>query len=76
MGRLDFFSVLLRLIGVELYKIRRRMMSKVLSTVSILIMLVSFAGISLGATVVLYSPVENFLPPQCSSVQPTDTTLS
>ncbi len=84
MGRLDFFSVLLRLIGVELYKIRRRMMSKVLSTVSILIMLVSFAGISLGATVVLYSPVENFLPPQCSSVQiqpclshpPTDVDLA
>src|SRR2546430_1647217 len=29
MGRQDFFSIVLRLIGVELYKIRRRMLAKV-----------------------------------------------
>jgi ABC-2 type transport system permease protein len=35
MGRQDFFSVVLRLIGVELYKIRRRMLSKVLASIAI-----------------------------------------
>jgi ABC-type transport system involved in multi-copper enzyme maturation permease subunit len=35
MGRQDFVSVVLRLIGVELYKIRRRMLSKVLASIAI-----------------------------------------
>ncbi len=35
MGRQDFFSVVLRLIGVELYKIRRRILSKVLASIAI-----------------------------------------
>src|SRR5947209_1507816 len=34
MGRQDFFSIVLRLIGVELYKIRRRMLSKVLASIA------------------------------------------
>jgi ABC-type transport system involved in multi-copper enzyme maturation permease subunit len=36
MGRDDYFSVILRLICMELYKIRRRAMSKVLSIISII----------------------------------------
>lgn len=36
MGRHDYISVVLRLIGMELYKIRRRAMSKVLSVISII----------------------------------------
>jgi ABC-type transport system involved in multi-copper enzyme maturation permease subunit len=36
MGRNDYISVILRLIGMELYKIRRRAMSKVLSIISII----------------------------------------
>jgi ABC-type transport system involved in multi-copper enzyme maturation permease subunit len=35
MGRQDFVSVVLRLIGVELYKIRRRMLSKVLASIAL-----------------------------------------
>ena len=35
MGRQDFFSVVLRLIGVELYKIRRRTLSKVLASIAV-----------------------------------------
>src|SRR5947209_3323309 len=35
MGRQDFFSVVLRLIGVELYKIRRRLLSKVLASIAV-----------------------------------------
>ena len=34
LGRMDFASVLLRLIGMELYKIRRRLMSKVLGVLA------------------------------------------
>ncbi len=34
LGRMDFLSVLLRLIGMELYKIRRRPMSKVLGALA------------------------------------------
>ncbi|HJT59468.1 MAG TPA: ABC transporter permease [Ktedonobacteraceae bacterium] len=41
-GRLDFFSVLLRLIGMELYKIRRRPMSKVLGIISVLAVVLFF----------------------------------
>ena len=36
MGRHDYISVVFRLIGMELYKIRRRAMSKVLSVISII----------------------------------------
>ncbi len=44
LGRMDFLSVLLRLIGMELYKIRRRPMSKVLGVLAaFLAMLVPLA---------------------------------
>ncbi|MBV9229082.1 MAG: ABC transporter permease subunit [Chloroflexi bacterium] len=42
MGRQDFFSVVLRLIGVELYKLRCRTMSKALSTIAILSLILVF----------------------------------
>lgn len=66
MGRLDFLSVLIRQMGVELYKIRRRTMSRVLSTVIIFIMLVVFAVIAAGAFIERSSPASSFLPPVCS----------
>src|SRR5437667_12032402 len=49
MGREDFVSVLLRLIGMELYKIRRRMMSKVLISISVIATIGLFALIALAA---------------------------
>ncbi len=49
MGRQDYTSVLLRLIGMELYKVRRRLMSKVLSAIAILSMIGLFALITVGA---------------------------
>lgn len=69
MGRLDFLSVLIRQMGVELYKIRRRTMSRVLSTVIIFIMLVVFAVIAAGAFIERSSPASNFLLPPCSTAQ-------
>jgi ABC-type transport system involved in multi-copper enzyme maturation permease subunit len=51
MGRQDFFSVLLRLIGVELYKLRRRTMSKALSTIAILSIILVFFLIAVSTNI-------------------------
>jgi ABC-type transport system involved in multi-copper enzyme maturation permease subunit len=48
-GRQDYLSVLLRLIEMELYKIRRRTMSTVLSSISIIATLGLFGLIALAA---------------------------
>ncbi len=68
MGRLDFFSVLFRLIGVELYKFRRRAMSKVLGIIGVSIMILIFLIISLGEIFVLNTTASTYLPRQCSAV--------
>ena len=68
MGRNDYFSTVVRLIGVELYKIRRRAMSKVLATICILSAILVFGLISLGTVFVVNTPVSNYLPPSCSQV--------
>ena len=49
LGRQDYVSTLLRLIGMELYKIRRRVMSKVLSLLAILATIGLFAMIAMIA---------------------------
>lgn len=66
MGRQDFLSVVLRLIGVEIYKIRRRIMSKVLSSIAILVMLAAFALVAAIALVITVEPPAAFLPPSCA----------
>jgi ABC-type transport system involved in multi-copper enzyme maturation permease subunit len=48
MGRQDYVSAMLRLTGMELYKIRRRLMSKVLSFISILATVSLFGLIALA----------------------------
>lgn len=69
MGRQDFVSVILRLIGVELYKLRRRTMSKILNIIALALISLIFLVISLGTIFVVNSPVQTFLPPQCSSLR-------
>jgi ABC-type transport system involved in multi-copper enzyme maturation permease subunit len=49
MGRQDYVSVMLRLIGMELYKIRRRLMSKILSIISIISTIGVFSLTALAA---------------------------
>jgi len=49
MGRQDYISAILRLTGMELYKIRRRLMSKVLSFISVLSVLSLFGLLALAA---------------------------
>lgn len=48
-GRQDYISTLFRAIGGELYKIRRRTLSKVLSIIGIVLVVISFLGISIPA---------------------------
>jgi ABC-type transport system involved in multi-copper enzyme maturation permease subunit len=60
MGRQDYVSAMLRLTGMELYKIRRRLMSKVLSFISIL-STVSLFGLIALATFLM---AKNGTPPE------------
>ncbi len=66
MGRQDFLSVLLRLTGTELYKLRRRAMSKVLGIIGVSLMILVFLLISIGELFTLSNPAP--LPPQCSQI--------
>lgn len=63
LGRQGYAFVLLRLISMEIYKIRRRVMSKVLVSIAIFITILIFLLISIGTIIVLNSPPENFAPP-------------
>lgn len=83
MGHQDFVSVLFRAINAELYKFRRRMMSKMLILVGMLFIIggflvISFA-VSVGTTATAGKPDADFLPPPCTlvraSAQPQDACL-
>lgn len=66
LGRQDYISVLLRLIGMELYKIRRRAMSKVFGIISPALIVLAFLVISLGTIFVVNNPPSSFGPVSCS----------
>jgi ABC-type transport system involved in multi-copper enzyme maturation permease subunit len=66
MGRLDFLSVIVRLTGVELYKFRRRTMSKVMGTLCVLAILAVFGVFAIGSISTLATPATSFLPASCS----------
>lgn len=69
MGRSDFISTQLRLIGVELYKLRRRTMSKVLASLSLGAILITFSILGLHTLSITQSAVAAYLPPRCQSKQ-------
>jgi ABC-2 type transport system permease protein len=66
LGRQDYISVLLRLTGMELYKIRRRAMSKVFGIISAALTVLAFLVISLGTIVVVNDSPSSFGAPSCS----------
>ncbi|HEY0752916.1 MAG TPA: hypothetical protein VGD98_02975 [Ktedonobacteraceae bacterium] len=75
MGRMDFVSVLLRLIGMELYKFRRRLMSKVLGTLAVVLALLVPFSVGIELAVTQNTPASQFAPacqhpsaPACSSL--------
>ncbi len=67
MGKQDFTSVLLRGIGGELYKIRRRPLSKVLLLIGIAFIILGFGFLSISSIISASSPVESYLPPRCDN---------
>ena len=62
LGRMDFTSVLLRLIGMELYKIRRRPMSKVLCTLAVTLALLVPLAIGVELAINVNTSASNFAP--------------
>jgi len=66
MGRADFLSIILRLIGVELYKFRRRAMSKVITAIALPILILTFLVLTAFSFIYIYTPVESYLPPKCT----------
>lgn len=72
MGRADYMSIVLRLVGVELYKIRRRTMSKILSVIGIFVMLIAFFAIALTPIIIARGSSNDFLSPPCSAVSRPD----
>jgi ABC-type transport system involved in multi-copper enzyme maturation permease subunit len=73
MGRMDFASVLLRLIGMELYKLRRRLMSKVLGTLAVVLALLVSLAVGVELLVSLSTPANQFAPP-CQTTGQTSPT--
>lgn len=69
MGRKDYLSVLLRLIGMDLYKVRRRLLSKMLLLVGTLVIAFIFLGIGIVAWHFASLPVTSFVPQSCNGVQ-------
>src|SRR2546421_689047 len=63
MGRQDYLSVMLRLIGMELYKLRRRRMSRVLGSIAAALAIILFLLISIGTFLTQNAPAESFAPP-------------
>ncbi len=62
LGRMDFTSVLLRLIGMELYKIQRRPMSKVLGILALLLALIVPLAVGFELIANLNTPASVFVP--------------
>ncbi|HEX7734862.1 MAG TPA: hypothetical protein VF458_08365 [Ktedonobacteraceae bacterium] len=62
MGRMDFTSVLLRLIGMELYKFRRRLMSRVLGTLAVALALLVPLSVGIELAVTQNTPASQFTP--------------
>lgn len=60
LGRQDYVSTLLRLIGMELYKIRRRTMSKVLGSIAVVAAVLVFLFLSIGTLYVSNLPLTAF----------------
>lgn len=64
-GRNDFLSVLLRLIGMDLYKVRRRLLSKVLLLIPILLIGGGFLVTGIIAIHDSGLPATSFVPDSC-----------
>jgi ABC-type transport system involved in multi-copper enzyme maturation permease subunit len=69
LGQKDYLSVLLRLTGAELYKLRRRIMPLILLIIGIFLMIAGSALIGAITIFISAMPASTYLPPPCSQVQ-------
>jgi ABC-type transport system involved in multi-copper enzyme maturation permease subunit len=69
MGHQNYVSVLLRLTGAELYKLRRRTMSKVLGITAICIILLGMAISGIQAMIAFSTPAGSYLTPDHAATQ-------
>jgi ABC-type transport system involved in multi-copper enzyme maturation permease subunit len=60
MGNQGFFSVVLRLIGVEIYKLRCRTMSRVMIVIAILLVIIIFSMVGLSAALANSEPLSSY----------------
>ena len=67
MGRKDYLSVLLRLIGMDVYKVRRRLLSKMLLFVGTSVIAFVFLGLGIAAVHFASEPVTSFVPAKCAA---------
>jgi ABC-type transport system involved in multi-copper enzyme maturation permease subunit len=67
MGRSDYLSVLLRLVAMELYKLRRRALSKVMASISVGAIVLVFAALGIFLATQVNTPATDFAPPLCSA---------
>jgi ABC-type transport system involved in multi-copper enzyme maturation permease subunit len=66
MGRSDYLSVLLRLIGMDVYKVRRRLLSKILLFIGTGLIVFFFVTLGIGALHYQSEPVTSFVPDSCA----------
>jgi ABC-type transport system involved in multi-copper enzyme maturation permease subunit len=66
MRRKDYLSVLLRLIGMDLYKVRRRLLSKMLLLIGTLVVAFVFLAIGIAAWHLASQPITSFVPANCA----------
>jgi ABC-type transport system involved in multi-copper enzyme maturation permease subunit len=65
-GRRDYLSVLLRLIGMDVYKVRRRLLSKVLLLIGTGLIVFLFVTLGIGALHYQSEPATSFVPDSCA----------
>lgn len=66
-GRSDYLSVLLRLIAMELYKLRRRALFKVTASISVGAIVLVFSALGIFLATQVNTPAADFAPPLCSA---------
>jgi len=67
MGRQGYTAVVLRLIGMEMYKLRRRTLSKAVGSIAAVLAIIPFVLVAIGTLVTINTPVESYQPP-CQTI--------
>ncbi len=67
MGRQGYVPVVLRLVGMELFKLRRRTLSKTVGSIAAVLAIIPFVLVAIGTVVTINTPLESFQP-QCQAI--------